>query len=241
MSKGYNLYLSSSDKISGTTNNNASFNINFDSFLPRDYDSYEITFSFQTAAGYYKDVGNTSVYSNAKIILDFSGRSYSYDSSNNGNSFILGYATRDASTSASNTNTYNCFYAYNPPKTINRPTQNNINVKIYNMANNTLLTDAGTTTPFLATSNTNTLTLSANQLVTLPINTVISGNGVTNGTTITAQTGAYVYTTSAANTIAAATPMTATYGSSNDMTAWTMAIRFIPIENSKIHNSKTDG
>jgi len=52
--KSYTLFLSSSDKISGS-NNNATFNINWDSFLPRDFDTYKLGFSFQTGGGNYKD------------------------------------------------------------------------------------------------------------------------------------------------------------------------------------------
>lgn len=53
--KSYTLFLSSADKISGT-NNQATFNINWDDFLPREYDTYKMTFSFNTVGGYYKDI-----------------------------------------------------------------------------------------------------------------------------------------------------------------------------------------
>ena len=43
--KSYTLYLSSVDKVSGT-NNNATFNVNFQDFLPKEYDTYKIGFSF---------------------------------------------------------------------------------------------------------------------------------------------------------------------------------------------------
>jgi hypothetical protein len=46
--KSYTLFISSNDKVDGT-NNNATFNINWDSFLPREYDTYKLGFSFQTA------------------------------------------------------------------------------------------------------------------------------------------------------------------------------------------------
>jgi hypothetical protein len=52
--KSYTLFISSADKVSGT-NNQASFNINWDSFLPREYDTYKLGFSFQTGGGNYKD------------------------------------------------------------------------------------------------------------------------------------------------------------------------------------------
>ena len=52
--KSYTLFISSNDKVSGT-NNNATFNINWDSFLAREYDTYKLAFSFQTGGGNYKD------------------------------------------------------------------------------------------------------------------------------------------------------------------------------------------
>ena len=51
----YTLFLNSADKISGTTNNNASYDVNWDDFLPRDIDYYKVVYSFQTAGGYYRD------------------------------------------------------------------------------------------------------------------------------------------------------------------------------------------
>jgi hypothetical protein len=52
--KSYTLYLSSNDKVSGT-NNSATFNINWDAFLPREYDTFKVSFSFQSGGGNYLD------------------------------------------------------------------------------------------------------------------------------------------------------------------------------------------
>jgi len=52
--KSYTLFLSSTDKVNGT-NNSATFNINWDSFLPREYDTYKVAFSFQSGGGNYLD------------------------------------------------------------------------------------------------------------------------------------------------------------------------------------------
>ena len=49
----YNIYINSNDKMSGK-NNNATFQINWNDFLPRNYKYYNVTFSFQTAAGFLK-------------------------------------------------------------------------------------------------------------------------------------------------------------------------------------------
>ena len=53
--QSYTLFLNSSDKVSGTTNNNASYIVNWDDFLPREIDYYKLVYSFQTAGGYYRD------------------------------------------------------------------------------------------------------------------------------------------------------------------------------------------
>ena len=42
--KSYTLFLSSTDKITGT-NNNASFQINWDDFLPRNFLDFKMNFS----------------------------------------------------------------------------------------------------------------------------------------------------------------------------------------------------
>jgi len=52
--RNYTLFINSNDKISGT-NNNATFQINWDDFLPRNYGTYKMTFMFQTTGGNYLD------------------------------------------------------------------------------------------------------------------------------------------------------------------------------------------
>ena len=138
--KNYNLYLSSNDKVSGT-NNNAVFNVNWEAFLPRDFDTYQITFNMNVVAGYYKDVAGTTSLSHVKIVLDTQGRSWSYDTSTSGPSLTLGYANREPSNAQSSLNGFNAFFGYNAPKTINKPTQNQINIKMYNVQGLALLTN----------------------------------------------------------------------------------------------------
>lgn len=148
-SKTYNLYLSSNDRISGN-HNNAVFNINWNDFLPMNYNLYKMVFSFQTAGGYYKDpTGNAIVYSSGKIVFNTQGRTFSFDSSTMSSSNTIGYIQRDIQTAGSSANTISCFYMQNPPKTVMRPSQNNINIQIFNTYNtyNNLLTttdNAGT-------------------------------------------------------------------------------------------------
>ena len=69
----YNLVINSADKVSGN-NNNANYNINFQDFLPQNYDKYKIIFSAQTAGGYYKDGTRNNIFSSAKLLIDFSCR-----------------------------------------------------------------------------------------------------------------------------------------------------------------------
>jgi hypothetical protein len=57
--RNYSLYLSSNDRISGT-HNNATYQINWDDFLPREYQFYKVIFSMQTTGRYYIDYMNNS-------------------------------------------------------------------------------------------------------------------------------------------------------------------------------------
>jgi hypothetical protein len=140
----YTLILNSNDKISGD-NNNATFDINFDTFLPREYSTYKVMFNFSTVGGYYVDNTYATVpymFSSAKIYANFATKQFSYDSSLNCGSTMLGLITRDPQTTQSSSNTLSSSYLENAPKTINRPNQNVFTVSIYNnYITNTLLTD----------------------------------------------------------------------------------------------------
>jgi hypothetical protein len=140
----YTLYINSSDKISGT-NNNATFNINWNDFLPRQYDLYKMVYSFQSTGGYYKDNGTTAIYSTAEIIFNTQGKTFSYDTTTMATSNTIGYIQRDIQTANSSSNTLTAFYMMHPPKTIMRPNQNLINISIVNTYTNSLLcnTDNG--------------------------------------------------------------------------------------------------
>jgi hypothetical protein len=105
----YTLVLNSADKISGT-NNQATFNINWAAFLPMKYSYYKVIFNFQTTGGYYKDVAGTSIFSTGKITTNLQGATFSYDSSTNSGTTLLGLIQRDIQTKASNSNTLSCFF-----------------------------------------------------------------------------------------------------------------------------------
>jgi hypothetical protein len=50
----YSLVINSVDRVSGS-NNNATYQINWKDFLPDDFQSYKLAFSFQSSGGYYGD------------------------------------------------------------------------------------------------------------------------------------------------------------------------------------------
>jgi hypothetical protein len=62
----YNLYLSSNDRVGGT-NNNATYQVNFDDFLPRKYNNYKMIWNLSTTGGLYKDT--TSISANVNAII----------------------------------------------------------------------------------------------------------------------------------------------------------------------------
>jgi hypothetical protein len=138
----YTLFISSDDKVSGT-NNDAIFDINWDDFLPRKYQSYKVVFSFQTSGGAYKDfIDGSNLFNTARVVMDTYGKTFSYDTKTKSSSTTLGYIHRDPQVytvaadpgTGTNTssNTLSCFYLQNVPKTISRPNQNQINIIIYN-------------------------------------------------------------------------------------------------------------
>jgi hypothetical protein len=130
----YTLVLNSSDKVSGT-NNNATFNINWAAFLPMKYSYYKVIFNFQTIGGNYKDGtygGTYTVFSTAKVTTNLQGSTFSYDSSTNSGTNVLGLLQRDIQTTTSYSNTLNCFFYQNASKTIVRPSSNLFTISIYN-------------------------------------------------------------------------------------------------------------
>jgi hypothetical protein len=132
----YTLVLDSLDKISGT-NNNATFNVNWATFLPMKYSYYKVIFNFQTVGGYYKD--NVSIFSSAKVCTDLQGNSFSYDTLTNGGSNMLGLIQRNDQVNTSAGYTLSCYPNQNVSKTIVRPSTNRITISIYNNYSGDLL------------------------------------------------------------------------------------------------------
>jgi hypothetical protein len=95
----------------------------------------------QTLAGTGVAMTGNIVYSGCKIVLNTQGRSYSFDTTTQSESFTLGYAQRDIQTGTSTSNSFSAFYLQFPPKTVSRPNQNIITINLYNLNNNFLLND----------------------------------------------------------------------------------------------------
>jgi len=130
--KTYNLYLSSTDRISGT-HNNPTFNVNWDTFLPKNK-YFSVNFSFVSAAGIYADcvISGQSLYNSAiKINCNMQDTHFSTDSSSQSTSMNLGFGAID------------CAYIYPtgdlrkaivPSKVIIRPTNYQLTFWIYNLS-----------------------------------------------------------------------------------------------------------
>lgn len=158
--KTYSVVINSADKLTGS-NNNGTYQINWDDFLPREYQQYKLCFSFQTAAGQYKDGTYTAIqhyFSSLYISLNNLGRSYSFETRRLASSYKLGVARRDiqiSGTATSSSNTLACSYLSNPPRTIDRPNQNIITIQIYNSYNNSLMLDTNKAATTILTDMSN--------------------------------------------------------------------------------------
>jgi hypothetical protein len=219
----YTLYLNSVDRISGT-NNNATFNINWEALLPHDNKLYKIIFTFQSIGGYYKDFatygGGPLFYNSARIRANFKGKNFSLDSSSNGPSMDIGVISRDIQSATSSSNSFGCYYGYNPGKTISKPNEN-LTVQIVNN--------------YTYSYSNNNYAGSINYLVGTIVYysgffyiCILQTTGTQNPGNVTYWTP-YTPTTTYSplqllcDTNSSGVP-------TNDMTAWTMIIEFIPID-----------
>jgi len=137
--KTYNLYLSSNDKISGT-HNNPTFNVNWDTFLPRNK-YFSVNFSFVSCAGQYADcvIASQSLYNSViKINCNLQDTHFSSDTSSQSTSMNLGYAGIDCTYVVNGGftkgNSYIVPYLSNPSKVIIRPQNTQLTFWIYNLS-----------------------------------------------------------------------------------------------------------
>ena len=140
MSNVYTLYLNSNNRINGSNNNNAIYNINWANFLPTNSlnKQYSVSYSFLSTGGFYKDTA-TNFYSIGKIYIDFGCGSKTYSTECNGPSKILGLISRDVQSASASSNYFSAFFNQHPSIIMQRPTQNIITVTIYNTFSNILL------------------------------------------------------------------------------------------------------
>jgi len=137
--KTYNLYLSSTDRISGN-HNNPTFNVNWDTFLPKNK-YFSVNFSFISAGGIYADcvIASQSLYNSAiKINCNMQDTHFSTDTSSQSTSMNLGYAGIDCAYIVNGGytkgNSYICNYLSNPSKVIIRPQNTQLTFWIYNLS-----------------------------------------------------------------------------------------------------------
>ena len=139
MSLTYTLVLNSAGRITGS-HNNATFDVGWEDFLPKDNTLYSVRFTFQCVGGYYKDSSASNyIYQSALVNVDFGCRNFSYDPSRNIPSTTLGIIRRDPQNATTIGASLNCAIDTNPPRTISRPTNSQLNVKIINQNDNALL------------------------------------------------------------------------------------------------------
>ena len=183
-SKSYLLNLDSRDKISGK-NNDANFNINWDSFLPRIPTQYEVSFLFQSAGGSYADAGKNNLFSSCNIKADFTKNSKTFDSTTNSKSDILGFGRR---TIQSGYSEYSSIFEYNPKKVISTPNQNLVNFQITNTTTGLPLYDNmgvyNSTIAVANTSGSNIVTVTLASLSYLQVGQAVSGAGIQTHSTI---------------------------------------------------------
>lgn len=128
--RSYTVYINSNDKMSGTANNSAQYQINWDDLLDRKYNSYKLYWNLTTESDLYENTSTGFSASIATVNVDFGGKTYSFDTKNKSSSTCIGYIYRDAPTTSTTFNSFSCTHLQNSPKMLDRPTQNFITVSI---------------------------------------------------------------------------------------------------------------
>ena len=134
----YNIYISSNDKISGG-NNNGTYVVNWQDFLPAKHERYKINFVLTSDEAYYIDSSGNNLASSS-FNVNTNSRSYSFSTTTKNQSNTLGFLTRSSNGFSNLVGSPQ----NNLPVIIERPTSNNINVSFINLHSNALLvaTDA---------------------------------------------------------------------------------------------------
>lgn len=185
--QSYLLFLNSQDKISGS-NNDATFYINWDTFLPRKPEQYEMSFMFNSGSGHFTDNGpNTHFYTSAKIKADFQGKNYTYDTATKSQSLVLGAIRRTIQSTYAD---FSCIMDYNPKKIIQNPNQQFLNIQILNPNSDKPLVDnRGTTSTAVGGTITNASGTTLLTLTTpdynLQVGSIVTGTGIPTHTNVT--------------------------------------------------------
>jgi hypothetical protein len=122
-------------------------------FCQQNTSLFKVRFNFVSVGGFYKDNSYNSVYTRfnlGDVYVDFGTRNFCYSPESLGSTTNLGFIKRDPQTSASVTNYFSASYTDNPPKTIGKPSNNIINIQIYNIDTAKLMVDTTATGSALA-------------------------------------------------------------------------------------------
>lgn len=139
MSITYSLVLNSANRIGGS-HNNPTFDIGWEELLPEKVNLYNVKFTFQTVGSYYKDSASSNfIYQSALVYVNFSSRSFSFDTSTQSPSLLLGIIRRDFQNSTTIGASLNCNADANPIRTISKPTNTQLSFKIVNQNDGALL------------------------------------------------------------------------------------------------------
>ncbi len=142
----YTFVIKSTDKLTGN-NNSGFYNVNF-RILPNDIQFYEMTFSFYSNAGFYRDTisaGNSITNTNANGYITTTLQCSRCVTSNGSPMNVLGTFVRQVDSTGILSHP-NITYLYadcatNCPKVYLKPQVENIQIQIYNTASNSLFLD----------------------------------------------------------------------------------------------------
>jgi hypothetical protein len=144
----YNVLISSKNKISGN-NNNAYFNVPWDTILDDHYRMYLVSTTFTSRSGLFVDGTYSSVdkwFGSAKLSIDLQCSSQVYDTQRQGASNLFGCISRLHDTSVGSS-IMKASLLDIPPRTISMPSSGFVNVAITDMDD----------VPFVDTTSSNTL------------------------------------------------------------------------------------
>lgn len=143
----FSIVIDSRDKISGT-NNSCLFNVNWN-ILPDNIKYWRLTYSFYTTTSFYKDsvsAGNAITYTASNGFITTNLFTPLSNQSNNSQTKILGFWVKQMNPTNITAHPY-LTYLYSSientsaPLTILRPSNQNIQINIYNLFNNSLVVD----------------------------------------------------------------------------------------------------